>query len=325
MKALVTGGAGFIGSHLAETLLREGHEVRAVDDLSTGNMQNVHILKQHQLFDFVQGSVTDEVLMQGLVADADVVFHLAAAVGVKLAVEHPVETIEANLVGASVVLRQASKAGKRALMTSTSEVYGEGLQVPFQESSDCLQPGMNSRWSYAWSKATAEALAMAYSHQYGLEVILVRLFNTVGPRQTGRYGMVLPRFVQQALAGEPITVHGDGQQSRCFAYVSDVVGGMMQLIEHPQAPGQVFNLGHDREITIEGLAVLIKQITNSSSELTYVPYNQAYGDGFEDMKRRVPDLGKIRALIEYRPTKSLEGIISSVIEHQLAAVGDGDG
>ena len=295
-----------------------------VDDLSTGNIENVRLLKQHQPFNFIQGSVTDEVLMQRLVADVDVVFHLAAAVGVKLAVEHPVETIESNLIGASVVLRQASKNGKKVLMTSTSEVYGEGLEVPFQEDAVCYQPGMNSRWSYAWSKATAEAMAMAYCHQYSLEVVIVRLFNTVGPRQTGRYGMVLPRFVQQALAEEPITIYGDGQQSRCFAYVSDVADGMIQLTQHPEALGQVFNLGHDREITIEGLALLVKQITNSASELTYVPYIQAYGDGFEDMKRRVPDLGKIRALINYRPTRDLEGIISAVIEHQLAAVGDGD-
>ena len=317
MKALVTGGAGFIGSHLARALLEDGHEVYVLDDLSTGAIENVDPSKQHPSFHYNIGSVMDVPLMTELVDRSDVVFHLAAAVGVKLAVEEPIRTIETNVNGTGIVLGLCKRKGKKVLLASTSEVYGDSTDsIHSEDGMIRLYPTMKSRWSYAWSKAIDESLAMAYWHESRLPIVVVRLFNTVGPRQTGRYGMVIPRFVQQALSGEPLTIYGDGMQSRCFAYVGDVVRGMIDLAAHPDAVGQIFNLGNDEEVTILALANLIKESTHSSSLLTYVPTDQVYGEGFEDMQRRVPDLTKVRRLIDYKVTKDLRAIISSVVDAQ---------
>ena len=315
MKALITGGAGFVGSHLAEALLAEGHQVYVVDDLSTGSIENIDPFKDHPSFHYNVGSVMDVPLMAELVDRVDVVFHLAAAVGVKLAVEQPVETMETNLNGTGIVLKLASRKNKKVLIASTSEVYGDSPNGFLQEDAHVLlYPTMKSRWSYAWSKAIDESLAMAHSTERGLPVIIVRLFNTVGPRQTGRYGMVIPRFVQQALAGEPLTIYGDGTQSRCFAYVGDVVRGLVDLAASPEAVGQIFNIGNDQEVTIQALAELVVRTTGSTSSLSYVPYDQAYGEGFEDMQRRAPDLSKIRRVIGYETTEDLEGIIRLIVD-----------
>ena len=319
MKALVTGGAGFIGSHLAEALLAGGNEVYAVDDLSTGSITNIDALKQHASFHFGNGSVTDLGLMAELVERCDVIFHLAAVVGVRRVLEDPVRTIETNINGTSAVLGLARNNGKKLVLTSTSEVYGNSPQIPFREDAALeVHPAMKSRWSYAWSKLMDETLSLAYWSQYRLPVVILRLFNTVGPRQTGRYGMVIPRLVQQALAGEPLTVYGDGQQSRCFAYVGDVVRGMIQLAECPEAVGQIINLGNDDEVTIEELARLVKDISASPSPITYIPFEQVFGEDFEETRRRQPDLSKVRGLIGYEATKDLPGIIRSVIEYQQA-------
>ena len=315
MKALITGGAGFVGSHLAEALLAEGHQVYVVDDLSTGSIENIDPFKDHPSFHYNVGSVMDVPLMAELVDRVDVVFHLAAAVGVKLAVEQPVETMETNLNGTGIVLKLASRKNKKVLIASTSEVYGDSPNGFLREDAHVLlYPTMKSRWSYAWSKAIDESLAMAHSTERGLPVVIVRLFNTVGPRQTGRYGMVIPRFVQQALAGEPLTIYGDGTQSRCFAYVGDVVRGLVDLAASPEAVGQIFNIGNDQEVTIQALAELVVRTTGSTSSLSYVPYDQAYGEGFEDMQRRAPDLSKIRRVIGYETTEDLEGIIRLVVD-----------
>ncbi len=317
MKVLVTGGAGFVGSHLSEALLDDGYEVYVIDDLSTGNIENIDPLKAHPKFHYIIGSVMDMPLMAELVDRCEVIFHLAAAVGVKLAVENPVSTIETNVNGTGIVLGLASKKGKRVLLTSTSEVYGDSTDGTLQEDAHVLlYTTMKSRWSYAWSKAIDESLAMAHWNERRLPVIVVRLFNTVGPRQTGRYGMVIPRLVQQALAGEPLTIYGDGQQTRCFAYVGDVVRGMISLATCPEAVGQIFNIGNDQQITIQALAELIKETTHSDSPMTYIPYDQVYGEGFEDMRRRVPELSKIRSTIGYKTTKDLPAIIDSVIDAQ---------
>ena len=317
MKILVTGGAGFVGSHLSEALLDDGHEVYAIDDLSTGSIENIDPLKSHPRFHYTIGSVMDMPLMAELVDRCEVIFHLAAAVGVKLAVENPVSTIETNVNGTGIVLGLASKKGKKVLLTSTSEVYGDSTDGTLKEDAHVLlYTTMKSRWSYAWSKAIDESLAMAHWNERRLPVIVVRLFNTVGPRQTGRYGMVIPRLVQQALAGEPLTIYGDGQQSRCFAYVGDVVRGMIGLVTCAEAVGQIFNIGNDQQVTIQALAELIKETTNSDSPLTYIPYDQVYGEGFEDMRRRVPELSKIRNTIGYQTTKDLPAIIHSVLEAQ---------
>ena len=316
MRALITGGAGFVGSHLAEVLLGDGHRVHVVDDVSTGSLRNIAPLEKHPEFHCDIGSVTDVPLMADLVDGADVIFHLAAVVGVKLAVERPVETMETNLNGTGVLLKLAGRESKKVLIASTSEVYGDGPGRPLREDAPVLlYPTVKSRWSYAWSKAIDESLAMAHWTERRLPVVVARLFNTVGPRQTGRYGMVIPRFVQQALAGEPLTIYGDGAQSRCFAYVGDVARGLADLAVCPEAVGQIFNIGNDREVTINDLAERIIRITGSASSVTYLPYDQVYGEGFEDMRRRVPDLTKIRRAVGYRTTRDLDDIIRMVADH----------
>ncbi|MEI6668444.1 MAG: GDP-mannose 4,6-dehydratase [Acidobacteriota bacterium] len=316
MRALITGGAGFIGSHLSEALLRDGHQVAILDNLSTGSIENIAHLKSHPSFSYTIDTVEHEPVLAELVDGCDVVFHLAAAVGVRLIVEEPVRTIETNVHGTEVVLQHANKKKKLVLIASTSEVYGKSIDVPFRESGD-LQLGATSkhRWAYACSKAIDEFLALAYWKERRLPVVIVRLFNTVGPRQTGRYGMVLPTFVRQALAGQPITVYGDGTQTRCFGYVGDVVGALVKLVGEPRAIGDVFNVGNDQEISIRGLAERIKLLTGSTSEIVTLPYDEVYETGFEDMARRVPDLGKIRNLIGYTPTVQLDRIIEEVAEY----------
>jgi UDP-glucose 4-epimerase len=321
MKALLTGGAGFVGSHLAEALLDRGHEVIVIDDLSTGSMDNILRLKSRQGFEYVIDTVMNEPLTAELVDRADVVFHLAAAVGVKLIVEAPVRTIETNVHGTEVVLTHASKKGKLVVIFSTSEVYGKSTAVPFNEDADLVMgPTPKHRWAYACSKAIDEFLALAYHRERKLPVIVVRLFNTVGPRQTGRYGMVIPNFVQQALAGEPITVFGDGRQTRSFTFVGDVVDGLIRLVGEPRAVGQVFNIGNTEEVSILDLARRVQSMTGSQSEIVLVPYEKAYEEGFEDMPRRVPDLTKIQALVGYRPTLGLDDILRQVVDHSRAAL-----
>ena len=317
MKILITGGAGFIGSHLAEGHLNRGDEVYIIDDLSTGSMENIGRIKGLSKFHYCLDSVTNHHLMAELVDLCDSVYHLAAAVGVKLIVESPVKTIETNIRGTEVVLHHAAKKRKRVLITSTSEVYGKRDRVPFNEDDDLVMGATDKgRWSYACSKAIDEFLAVAYWKEKKVPTVIARLFNTVGPRQTGRYGMVIPNFVRQALRGEDITVYGDGSQSRCFAHVSDVVGALIKLIESQKAVGEVYNIGNDKEVTILELAERIKSMTGSDSRIVFVPYDQAYEEGFEDMLRRVPDLSKIHKLIDYQPTFELDEILESVIDYQ---------
>ena len=312
----MTGGAGFIGSHLTEALLQEGHEVVVLDDLSTGRAENLERVQGHPRLTVTVGSVTDELLVRKLVVGADVVYHLAAAVGVRLILEEPVRTIETNIMGAEMVLRAAAHAGTRVILASTSEIYGKNNRVPLSEDSDrVLGSTTKSRWSYACSKAIDEFLALAYHRQHDLPVVILRYFNTVGPRQTGRYGMVVPRFVRQALDGEPITVYGDGRQSRCFTDVADAVRATITLSQHPQAAGQVFNVGSTQEVTIGELAVRVRQLTDSRSPTVYVPYDKAYQPGFEDLRRRVPDISKAAEFVGYRPEISLDETLRRVIEH----------
>lgn len=315
MKALITGGAGFVGSHLAEALLSRGDEVYVLDDLSTGAIDNIDHLKSHPNFRYVIDTVMHEPVTAELIDRADVVFHLAAAVGVKLIVESPVNTIETNVHGTETVLKLANKKKKKVLIASTSEVYGKSTNVPFAEDADLVMGATSKgRWSYACSKAIDEFLALAYHKEKHLPVVIARLFNTVGPRQTGRYGMVIPNFVKQALLGHPITVFGDGSQSRCFTFVGDVVGALIGLVDHPGAEGQVFNIGNDREeISILDLAKRVKARTRSKSEIQMIPYDEAYEAGFEDMPRRVPELSKIRGLIGYEPQVHLDEILDHVI------------
>ena len=316
MKALLTGGAGFVGSHLAEALLAQGHSVLVVDDLSTGSMDNIVHLKGRKGFEYVIDTVMNEPLVAELIDRADVVYHLAAAVGVKLIVEAPVRTIETNVHGTEVVLTHASKKGRLVVIFSTSEVYGKSIAVPFQEDADLvLGPTPKHRWAYACSKAIDEFLALAYYRERKLPVIVARLFNTVGPRQTGRYGMVIPNFVRQALSDEAITVFGNGKQTRSFTDVSDVVGALIKLVQEPRAIGQVFNIGNTEEISILDLAERIRTMASSRSTIEFVPYEKAYDAGFEDMPRRVPDLTKIGEYIGYRPTVDLDEILKRVIEH----------
>ena len=316
MRVLITGGAGFVGSHLAEALLSRGDEVFILDNLSTGSIHNIAHLKEHARFHYTIDSITNEPLLAELVDRADTVVHLAAAVGVKLIVEAPVHTIETNVHGTEVVLKHANKKKKLVLIASTSEVYGKSVELPFREDADLvLGPTAKHRWAYACSKMIDEFLALAYWKERKLPVIIVRLFNTVGPRQTGQYGMVIPNFVRQALAGQPITVFGDGTQSRSFTYVGDVVRAMVALVDEPRAVGQVFNIGNGTEITIADLASKVKQLTESSSTIVRVPYDQAYEAGFEDMPRRVPDISKLRALVGYQPTVELDEILTRVIEY----------
>ena len=316
MKALITGGAGFIGSHLAERLLRDGHEVAVLDNLSTGSIDNITHLKGNPSFSYVIDSVTNEPLLAEMIDRSDVVFHLAAAVGVKLIVEQPVHTLETNVHGTEVVLKHANKKKKLVFIASTSEVYGKSTDVPFREAADLvLGPTAKHRWAYACSKLIDEFLALAYWKEKKLPVVIVRLFNTVGPRQTGQYGMVLPTFVRQALAAQPITVFGDGTQSRSFTYVGDVVEALIKLAQEPKAVGDVFNIGNTDEVTIRELAERVKSMTKSASPIQNVPYDVAYEAGFEDMPRRVPDISKIQSLIGFAPKLGLDDIIRSVIEH----------
>lgn len=316
MCSLITGGAGFIGSHLAEELLRKGEEVYIIDDLSTGSIENIEHLKGEENFHYTIDTVNNEPLLAELIDRCDVVYHLAAAVGVKLIVESPVNTIETNIHGTEVVLRNANKKKKKVIIASTSEVYGKNNNVPFREDQDLvLGPTSKGRWSYACSKAIDEFLALAYWREKKLPVVVVRLFNTIGPRQTGRYGMVVPTLVKQALMGHPMTVYGDGTQSRSFTYVGDVVQAMVALAHNPNAVGQIYNIGNGQEILINELANLVREMTGSPSEIVHVPYDQAYEEGFEDMPRRVPDITKIRELIGYEPTLDVRGILEKVIEY----------
>ena len=316
MKTLITGGAGFIGSHLAQALLEAGHDVFVLDNLSTGSIDNIEPLKIHPRFGYAIDTITNEPLLAEHVDRCDVIFHLAAAVGVKLIVEAPVHTIETNVAGTEIVLKHAAKKRKLVVIASTSEVYGKSTALPFLEDADLvLGPTRQHRWAYACSKAIDEFLALAYWKERRLPVIILRLFNTVGPRQTGRYGMVIPTFVQQALAGDPITVFGPGTQSRSFGYVGDVVRGIMALVDEPRAVSEVFNLGTNHEITIRELAELVKTMAESDSEIVMIPYDEAYESGFEDMPRRVPDLTKVKELVGYEPRVDLPEILSKVIEH----------
>ena len=316
MRVLITGGAGFVGSHLSEAFLERGDEVFILDNLSTGSIDNVVHLKENPRFHYTIDTVTNEPVLAELIDRCDIVVHLAAAVGVKLIVEQPVHTIETNVHGTEVVLKHANKKKKLVLIASTSEVYGKSTDVPFREDADLvLGPTTKHRWAYACSKMIDEFLALAYWKERKLPVIVVRLFNTVGPRQTGQYGMVIPNFVRQALAGQPITVFGDGTQSRSFTYVGDVVKAMVALIDEPRAIGQVFNIGNGNEITIGQLAAKIKKMTGSSSEIVLIPYEKAYEAGFEDMPRRVPDISRIQALVGYKPTVELDETLTRVIEH----------
>ncbi len=316
MRVLITGGAGFIGSHLAEALLAAEHDVFVLDDLSTGSMDNIVHLKGRPRFHYTIGDVTNEPLLAEHIDQCDTVVHLAAAVGVKLIVEAPVHTIETNVHGTEVVLKHANKKKKLVVIASTSEVYGKNSAIPFREDADLvLGPTAKHRWAYACSKAIDEFLALAYWKEKKLPVVIARLFNTVGPRQTGRYGMVIPTFVQQALAGEPMTVFGDGSQSRSFTHVGDVVGALVSLMQEPRAVGDVFNIGNRAEITILELAERIKAITGSASSIVRVPYDEAYEHGFEDMPRRVPDLTKLHQLIGYEPRVQLDEILQTVIDH----------
>ena len=314
MRVLITGGAGFIGSHLADAYLQRGDDVLVIDDLSTGTIENIRHLKNNPRFHYTIDSVHNQPVTAELVDQSDVVVHLAAAVGVKLIVESPVRTIETNVRGTEVVLALANKKKKRVLIASTSEVYGLSADVPFREDGNLVMGATTKgRWSYACSKAIDEFLALAYWREKKLPTTIVRLFNTVGPRQTGRYGMVIPTFVRQALAGRPITVYGNGKQTRCFGYVGDVVGALIKLMDRLDSVGQVYNIGSNEEISIFKLAEKVKELTNSESEIVFVPYDEAYEEGFEDMPRRVPDITKINQLVGFRAEMTLEGILQSVI------------
>jgi len=314
LRVLITGGAGFIGSHLADAYLKRNDEVSVIDDLSTGTIDNIQHLKSNPRFHYTIDSVHNQPVTAELIDRSDIVIHLAAAVGVKLIVESPVRTIETNVHGTEVVLALANKKQKRVLIASTSEVYGLSLDVPFREDGNLVMGATTKgRWSYACSKAIDEFLALAYWREKKLPTTIVRLFNTVGPRQTGRYGMVIPTFVKQALAGRPITVYGNGKQTRCFGYVGDVVGALIKLMDNADSIGQVFNIGSTEEISILQLAEKVKELTHSNSEIVFVPYDEAYEEGFEDMPRRVPDTTKINQLVGFKPEMTLDGILETVI------------
>ena len=315
MHVLVTGGAGFIGSHLCERLLKDGHLVDVIDDLSTGNLANLKNCIGNDKFSFYNDSVINEKMMYTLIDKSDIIYHLAAAVGVQLIVEQPVRTIVTNIRGTEVVLDIAKKFQKKVLIASTSEIYGKSEKIPFNEEDDSLLGSTTySRWSYACSKAIDEFLGLAYHRQFGLPVLIMRFFNTVGERQTGQYGMVIPRFVKAALTGEPLNVYGDGKQSRCFTYVLDVIDGMIALVNDSTSYGNVFNIGSTEEISIENLAFKIKEMTGSSSEIKYIPYKEAYGQSFDDMRRRVPCLEKIQAQVGYKPRISLDETLQRIID-----------
>lgn len=319
MNYLITGGAGFIGSHLADALLARGDAVTIIDDLSTGSIRNIAHLREHERFTYVIDTMMNARLLAELVDESDAVFHLAAAVGVKLIVESPVRTIETNIQCTELLLQIAAKKKKKVLIASTSEVYGKSTDIPFREDGDLVMgPTNRGRWSYACSKAIDEFLAIAYWREKRLPTVVSRFFNTVGPRQTGQYGMVIPRFVSQALADRPLTIYGDGTQSRCFTYVGDSVRAIVRLMEEDEAVGEVVNVGGNEEVTILELAERIRRLTGSSSELTFVPYSLAYEDNFEDMQRRVPSLEKVGRLIGWQPQVNLDGILESVIEYHRA-------
>jgi UDP-glucose 4-epimerase len=313
MKILITGGAGFVGSHLADRLIKDGHEITVIDDLSTGRYSNVAHLEGNENFRLIIDTVLNQPLLEELIRDTDRVYHMASAVGVRLIMEQPVKTIETIFHGTDVILKFCSRYRKRVLIPSTSEVYGKGASIPFSEDDDLLTGATDKhRWAYACAKTLDEFLALAHWKETRLPVAVVRLLNTVGPRQTGQYGMVVPRFVQAAIRNEPITVHGDGTQQRCFGHVHDVVDGLVKLLETPECFGQVINLGNDDEVSILGLADKAITLTGSSSEIKFIPYEEAYGDGFEDMRRRVPNLAKAKRLVGYQPTRTLDDIINDV-------------
>ncbi len=321
MKALVTGGAGFIGSHLVEALLARGDDVVALDNLSTGSVANLSAVRDRPSFRFVNDGVRNPETVRAIIEQCDVVFHLAAAVGVQLIVDDPVHTIETNIHGTEVVLAAANKSNKRVLIASSSEVYGKSENVPFHEDDDTVLGATSySRWAYACSKAIDEFLGLAYDQQYGLPVVIARFFNTVGPRQTGRYGMVIPRFVERALRNEPLLIYGTGTQSRCFGYVGDVVAGVIGLMDYEKAFGRVYNIGSTEEITIEALADKVIALTGSRSEKQHVSYEQAYGRPFDDMMRRVPSLDRIRQTIGFEPTTTLDGMLERIIAATRAAL-----
>lgn len=316
---LITGGAGFIGSHLADALIARGDRVAIIDDLSTGAVANIRHLKGHPNFSYTLDTIANEAVLAELIDESDAVVHLAAAVGVQLIVQSPVRTIETNVNGTELVLRWAAKKGKTVLLASTSEVYGKSERTPFREDDDLvLGPSTMGRWSYACSKLLDEFLALAYHKERDLPVIIARLFNTVGPRQTGRYGMVLPRFVRAALRDVPLRVYGDGQQTRCFCYVGDTVRALIALLDHPDAIGTIFNVGNPQEVSILELAQRVVHLAHSSSPIVLVPYEHAYEAGFEDMRRRVPDISRLTALTGFRPTLDLDDIIRTVIEYEQA-------
>jgi UDP-glucose 4-epimerase len=321
LNILITGGAGFIGSHLADACIARGDEVFVIDDLSTGTLDNLQQLAGHPRFHSTVGSVQNVALVEDLVDGCDAIFHMAAAVGVRLIVESPVRTIETNVRGTEVVLAAAGKGRKRLLIASTSEVYGLSEQVPFREDGNLVMGATTKgRWSYACSKAIDEFLALAYYREKRLPAIVARLFNTVGPRQIGRYGMVVPTLVRQALEGKPLTVFGNGQQTRCFAHVADVVKSLLLLMDHPNSAGEVFNIGSTQEISITGLAERIRVLTGTGSEIVYLPYEDAYEDGFEDMPRRVPDTSKAQRTIGFTPSTSLDEILRDVIRDRSCAL-----
>ena len=327
MTYLITGGAGFIGSHLARVLLAQGHRVQVIDNLSTGRIENVRPLFQQRNFHFAQASITDEIVLDRLASEADVIIHLAAAVGVKLIVEQPVHTIETNVMGTEAVLRAAQRYRAKVLVASTSEVYGKGIKTPFREDDDVvLGPTCRNRWAYAASKMVDEFLGLAYHRERELPVVILRFFNTVGPRQSGRYGMVIPNFVRQAVAGEPITIHGDGNQSRCFCHVSDTVRAIVALAECPEAVGQVFNIGATEPVTILKLAKRVLATVDAArgeshpddgKRLTFIPYDQVYSSDFEDMQRREPDVSKIQAYTQWTARHSLQDILNDVVAEHL--------
>ena len=316
-RFLITGGAGFIGSHLSEVLLDQGNRVTIIDDLSTGKFENIQHLTKNPNFHFAIDTITNNMVLDRLASECDVIYHLAAAVGVQLVVKKPVLTMETNFKGTEAVLKAAQRYRSKVIITSSSEVYGKGNSLPFKEDDDVLfGPTKNSRWTYAGSKMMDEFLGLAYYQEKGIPVVICRLFNTIGARQTGRYGMVVPRFVQQALRGDPITVYGDGEQRRSFTWVGDVVQGLIQLGKAPEAVGDVFNIGNYQDISIQELAQLIKKMTGSSSEIIIIPYKEAYKEGFEDMRRRLPDISKIQTLTGYEPTLVLEDILKLVIDYE---------
>lgn len=315
MRTLITGGAGFIGSHLAERLLEEGHEVLVVDNLSTGRLANIRHLESNPRFRFVLGTILDERLMKELVEQCDEVYHLAAAVGVEYIINNPLQSLTTNIRGTEIVLEMANLGKQKIIIASTSEIYGKNGNKAFKEDDDRILGSTRiNRWSYATTKAVDEFLALAYWKERRVPVVIVRFFNVIGPRQTGEYGMVVPRFVKQALLNRPITVYGDGEQRRCFTDISDAIDGLLALVRHSDAVGEIFNLGTSEEISINALALKIKEITESSSPIEYIPYEQVYGSSYEDMKYRVPDLSKIRALVSYEPKVTLDKALAKIIE-----------